>query len=448
VQSSLIIFTRYPEPGKVKTRLVPALGEEGASDLHRRMAELTINTARQVDLPGLHIQIYYDGGDPELMKDWLGEDIDLIPQGNGDLGERMGRAFENTFSGGMQKALIIGTDSPSITHQLLRLALFKLENSDMVLGPAADGGYYLIGIRKQAAAKALPGIMNGIPWGTGEVFDQTLKNAQEFGLNVLQTEMLGDIDRPEDLHLWKEASDSESSPLISVIIPTINEEDNLPALAENLSTEKRLETIVADGGSSDGTVQMARLLTSNVINSEKGRWIQMNAGAVAAKGEIFLFLHADTRLPRGFSDYIRHAIADQDTVAGAFRFATDLDTATMKLIEWAANMRASRLGIIYSDQALFIRADCFRELGGFPDQPVMEDYELTRRVRARGKTVLLPLKAVSSSRKWKAVGIWKLTAIHYTVTGAYLMGVSPERLAGWYRRLIKNSAKGEGRRAL
>ena len=445
MQSSLIIFTRYPEPGKVKTRLVPALGEKGASDLHRRMAEFTINTAGQVNLPGLRIKTFYDGGDLELMKGWLGADIDLFPQGNGDLGVRMGRAFENAFSGGMQKVLIIGTDSPSITHQLLRLALFKLETSDMVLGPAVDGGYYLIGIRKQAAPKALPGIMNDIPWGTGGVFDQTLKKAQELGLNVYQTEMLGDIDRPEDLPLWQEASESEGSPLISVVVPTINEEDNLPALAENLVTEKRLETIVVDGGSSDGTVRVARLLSSNVVISEKGRWVQMNAGAQAASGEILLFLHADTRLPRGFSEHIRQALADPDVVAGAFRFATDLDSASMKLIEWVANKRASRLGIIYSDQALFIRADLFRELRGFPDQPVMEDYELTRRIRTRGKTVLLSHKAVSSARKWKAVGIWKLTAIHYAITGAYLMGFSPERLAGWYRRLIKNSAKGEGR---
>ncbi len=448
MQSSLIIFTRYPEPGKVKTRLVPALGEEGASDLHRRMAELTINTAGQVDLPGLSLQIHYDGGDSELMKGWLGAGIDLFPQGDGDLGDRMGRAFENAFSGGMQKTLIIGTDSPSITHQLLRLALFNLETSDMVLGPAVDGGYYLIGIRKQAAAQALPGIMSGIPWGTGEVFDRTLNKAQELGLKVYQTELLGDVDRPEDLPLWQEASDSENSTLISVVVPTINEEDNLPALAENLATERRLETIVADGGSSDDTVRVARLLSSKVVNSRKGRWIQMNSGAQAASGETLLFLHADTRLPRGFSGYIRRALADPDTVAGAFRFATDLDTASMKLIEWAANMRASRLGIIYSDQALFIRADLFRELGGFPDQPVMEDYELTRRIRTRGKTVLLSHKAVSSARKWKAVGIWKLTMIHYAITGAYLMGVSPERLAGWYRRLIKNSAKGVGRRAL
>lgn len=437
MRSSLIIFTRYPEPGKVKTRLVPALGEEGASDLHRRMAELTINIARQVDLPELRIQVHYDGGDPELMKGWLSADVDLRSQGEGDLGERMRRAFETAFSDGMQKALIIGTDSPFITHQLLRLALFKLKTSDMALGPAVDGGYYLIGIRKQAAAQALPGIVSGIPWGTGEVFGRTLRKAQELGLNVYQTEMLCDIDRPEDLPLWKEASDSENSTLISVVIPTVNEEDNLLALAENLATEKRLETIVADGGSSDGTVRVARLLTSNVVSSRKGRWIQMNAGADAASGEILLFLHADTRLPPGFSEHIRQALADPDTVAGAFRFATDLDTVSMKLIEWAANMRASRLGIIYSDQAFFISSDLFRELRGFPDQPVMEDYELTRRVRDRGKTVLLPYKAVSSARKWKAVGIWRLTAIHYAITGAYLMGVSPERLAGWYSKLIK-----------
>jgi len=443
VRSRIIIFTRYPEPGKVKTRLVPALGEPGACDLHRRMAERTLKTARQLDPPGLRIQVRYDGGGPELMKSWLGADVGLFSQGEGDLGERMGRAFENAFSDGIQKALIIGTDSPSITPQLLRLALFHLETSDVVLGPAADGGYYLIGMGKQAAPQALPGLMNGIPWGTGEVLRRTLEKAHELGLKVSRTEMLGDIDRPEDLGLWQEAIRSEDSETISVIVPAINEENNIVILAENLACEQKIEIIVADGGSSDGTAVVAGILASKVVISKRGRWVQMNTGAEAASGEVLLFLHADTRLPPGFSGYIRQALDDPDAVAGAFRFATDLDTVSMKLIEWAANMRASRLGIIYSDQALFIRSCLFRELGGFPDQPIMEDYEFTRRVRARGKTVLLPYKAVSSARRWETVGTWKLTVIHYIITGAYLLGVSSERVAGWYGRLIRKEERGK-----
>lgn len=433
VSSKLIIFTRFPEPGSTKTRLIPVMGPEAAADLQRSMTEHILRTADLLDLPGPCRQVRFEGGSCESMEAWLGDGLEYVRQGEGDLGERMARAFSDAFSGSADRAVIIGTDSPSITPQLLRLALFRLLKCDLVLGPAEDGGYYLVGLERKTCHRALPQVMEDISWGTGDVFSQTMEKARMLGLKTAVLPVLGDVDRPEDVHLWHEASSSAREPFVSVIVPTLNEGGNLPSLAESIATEQNVELVVCDGKSADETFETALALASRVVSADRGRWSQMNVGARAAAGRFLLFLHADTRLPRGFADRVRDAMSDPAAAAGAFRFATDLGTPPMRFVEWAANMRSRCFGIIFSDQAQFVRADLFHDLGGFPAQPIMEDYELVRRLRKRGKVVLLKETAVTSSRKYRQTGVLKLTFVHQVITWGYLLGVSPEKLAEWYR---------------
>ncbi|MGK7922435.1 MAG: TIGR04282 family arsenosugar biosynthesis glycosyltransferase [Trichodesmium sp.] len=191
----LIIFTRYPEPGKTKTRLIPALGAEGAANLQRQMTEKTITIAQKLfNLMLLSVEVRFAGGNLELMKNWLGADLKYQEQGTGDLGERIIRAFQSSFNQEMNYVVIIGIDCPSLTSEIILEAFTKITNFDLVIGPATDGGYYLIGLKK-----IIPELFQGINWGTSEVLSQTVAIAQNLNLAIEYLPPLSDIDRPEDL---------------------------------------------------------------------------------------------------------------------------------------------------------------------------------------------------------------------------------------------------------
>lgn len=194
-RNKLIVFTRYPEPGKTKTRLIPVLGAIGAANLHRLMAQKTIARALSLQNSGrLSVEILYIGGNQQQMQDWLGTELCYQNQIDGDLGEKMTAAFENSFDSGIDKVAIIGTDCPALTAEIIAQAFDQLERYDVVFGPAQDGGYYLIGLRRSH-----PELFSGINWGTDEVLASTRAIAQNLGLNIANLPTLADIDRPEDL---------------------------------------------------------------------------------------------------------------------------------------------------------------------------------------------------------------------------------------------------------
>ena len=195
ISEKLIVFTRYPEPGKAKTRLIPVLGKTGAANLHRLMAQKAIARALSLQQSGrLSVEIHWTGGSQQLMREWLGTDIMYQNQIEGDLGAKMIAAFQNSFNSGVDKTAIIGTDCPNLTTEIMAQAFDKLSQHDLVLGPAKDGGYYLIGL-----CRAIPELFGGINWGTSEVFAATRAIAQNLDLNIAYLPTLADIDLPEDL---------------------------------------------------------------------------------------------------------------------------------------------------------------------------------------------------------------------------------------------------------
>ncbi len=428
----LILFTRYPQPGKAKTRLIPALGAAGAADLHRQMVEQTLAEIKQLqELVQLSVEIWFaateDSAETQRqMQDWLG-DWDYSPQSNGDLGQQLIAANQTAFNSGMQQVITIGSDCPGLKAGLMQQAFGLLNQHDLVLGPAQDGGYYLIGLRRH-----LPELFCNITWSSERVLQQTVEIASGLGLSVAYLETLADVDRPEDLAVWE--ANRTLTPSLSVIIPVLNEANIIERMIESLqvSSTEITEIIVVDGGSSDQTVALAKALGVRVIAAELGRAAQMNAGAAAATGEILLFLHADSRLPDQFAVAVQAALAQPQAVAGAFELQIDAPEASLRWIERGVNWRSRWLQLPYGDQAIFLKATTFRQLGGFAALPIMEDFELMQRLRKLGKVVIVPAAVITSARRWQKLGILKTTVINQLVILAYFLGVSPEQLGRWY----------------
>ncbi len=201
-RESIILFTRFPEPGKVKTRLIDTLGAQGAADLHKSMTEQTLQRIRPVlTQRQTQLLIYYSGNSQSAMLSWLGSDSTVCRQQGTDLGERMEHAFAQVFSQGIQQAVLIGTDCPGLTGKIISSGLETLKKHSLVLGPAVDGGYYLIGLCRPDKT-TLPGpsiLFNTIDWGSEHVLQQTVTRARNTGLSYALLPKLHDIDRPEDL---------------------------------------------------------------------------------------------------------------------------------------------------------------------------------------------------------------------------------------------------------
>jgi rSAM/selenodomain-associated transferase 1 len=199
----LIVFTRYPVPGQTKTRLIPRLGAVGAANFQRQLTEhmLTVIQDFMTDCQArdqpLDVEVRFTGGDRPAMAAWLGDRWCYRNQGEGDLGNRLHRTFSEAITAGYSRILAIGIDCPGITTNGLYQAVTWLQDRDLVLGPALDGGYYLIGMRH-----FYPELFQGIAWSTDQVLAQTLAIAHDLNLAIATLEPLADIDRPEDLTVW------------------------------------------------------------------------------------------------------------------------------------------------------------------------------------------------------------------------------------------------------
>jgi rSAM/selenodomain-associated transferase 1 len=194
-EEAIFLFLRYPEPGQAKTRLIPELGAERAAEVYRKMAEQVAQVVRDFDRPGLAKIAYFDPPEKAReIKEWLGNDFHLVPQPDGDLGRRLEDAFVGGFRKGARRIVALGTDCVEITDEILSEAFEALYLSDAAIGPALDGGYYLMGLNRPCHS-----VFRGIPWSTDRTLRETLARLRGCGLNVRLLPPLMDIDSPEDL---------------------------------------------------------------------------------------------------------------------------------------------------------------------------------------------------------------------------------------------------------
>ena len=415
------------------------------------MTEHTLRQAEQlIQLEPIALEIWFAGSsaaeaaDRTQMQQWLGTKWSYQAQSAGDLGDRMACAFQTVFAKGVERVVMIGSDCPQLDPDRLSQAFRSLQTHDLVLGEATDGGYYLIGLRQFVVD-----LFIGIDWSTERVLAQTLEIAHQKALSIVVLEPLTDIDRPEDLPIWEACREQAqlqrlaqasapqvAAPRLSVIIPVLNEAEAIEALLPTV-LQDGIEVIVVDGGSQDGTVARAagaKARGAKVITSQAGRAKQMNAGAAIATADTLLFLHADTCLPANFASWVEQTLAQPGTIAGAFELSIEGSQPGLRWVEWGVKWRSRLLQMPYGDQALFLKADTFKALGGFAELPIMEDFELVQRLRSLGKVAIAPRAVFTSGRRWQKLGVLQTTLINQIVIAAYFLGVSPTAIGRWYRQ--------------
>ncbi len=432
----IIIFTRYPEPGNVKTRLIPSIGAQAAAKWHEKMTEYTLKQALRTGYP---VQIHYTGGDACKMQAWLGHEHSYVAQTEGDLGQRMHDAFAGAFASnvsGKKKVLLLGSDCPDNRRDNLQKAIALLENSHCVLGPSTDGGYYMLGLTHMQSA-----LFEDIAWGSHIVLEQTLAKAKNYAL----LPALSDVDHAADIPAK-----------ISVIIPTYNEEERIATAVESAAQGFNVEIIVADAASTDNTsvrTEQAGGRFHPCPVHEQGRARQMNGAAHIAHGEIIMFIHADCILPTDFDLHVRKAMQDPRTILGYFSFALEESFFGKSLLVWGTNVRAKTFQRPYGDQGFFLRKETFDELNGFAPVPILEDVFFIKAVKKLAKQrnqILrcLPYPLLTSARRWIKHGFLKTTTFNQLILLAAKCGMDLQKLqriyksGSFFKKLCKSKSRG------
>jgi glycosyltransferase involved in cell wall biosynthesis len=243
---------------------------------------------------------------------------------------------------------------------------------------------------------------------------------------------------------------------VAVVVPALNEEAAL-RLTLPAALAVADELVVSDGGSADGTIEVARRLGARVVSGPAGRGGQLNRGAAATSAEILLFLHADTTLPGGALEAIRQAVAGRpatrgeavagrpatargETAAGAalggaFLVRFDAESPLLRLGAWLINLRTRLTRLPLGDQAHFVTREAFEQLGGYRDWPILEDLDFAWRLRRRGRLAILGLRVTTGARRFVELGVLRTVATNWLIWSLFLLGVSPRRLARLYSQI-------------
>jgi len=222
---------------------------------------------------------------------------------------------------------------------------------------------------------------------------------------------------------------------ISIIIPVLNEASNLSRVLPCLAFRPEVEIVVVDGGSQDGSADVAGRYNAKVIHTTPGRAQQMNLGAANAEGKILLFLHADTGLPEQFQILVEQTLTRPGVIAGAFDLKINGRQWGLRWVEWGVYWRSRLCQLPYGDQAIFLTVETFHTLGGFPDLPIMEDFVFVQHLKKLGQVAMAPASVLTSGRRWQRHGVLKTTLVNQIIILGYVLKVPTQTLARWYKRL-------------
>lgn len=417
---TVILFLKAPRPGFVKTRLAAEVGAPAATAIYRQLAQ---EQRRRIPAKW-RAEVHFAPADAEPeMRVWLGGRGVFRPQVDGDLGARLSAGFAAAFQAGGAPVIAIGGDCPALDAACLEEARRTLREADVVLGPADDGGYYLIGLNRPT-----PELFAGIPWSTPQALEATVARAARAGLRVRLLGTKLDID---DAASWKKYLRSTGSD-VTVIIPTLNEAARIERTVQ--TTRAALpgaRVIVVDGGSTDATPLLASAAGAELVPSGRGRGIQLGTGAALATSGWLLFLHADTTLPESAARVIADFVARPERQVATFRLRFDQAGWFLRACCWCT--RFDSVFTCFGDQGILIRREFYTALGGFPPRPLFEDVALLQRARGQARVWSLPAAVTTSARRFEARGPLRQQWLNARLLFRYLAGTRPEILAQIYR---------------
>jgi rSAM/selenodomain-associated transferase 1 len=431
---SLLVCLKYPAAGRVKTRLAKSVGHERAAGLYRQWIGQVFE--RVQPLRGdTFIVGFFTGAPAEAFDEWRDSADDWWPQPDGDLGTRLAAGFERAHARN-GPVVAIGTDCLEIDATLVRDALSRLERHDAVFGPSPDGGYYLVG-----TSRHLPKFFDGVPWSCTDTLSTHMSLCDQRGMSTTLLPQRRDIDTVDD---WQASiSQAVTTRLrVAVVVPTLNEAtvlaDTLESVRSQVGGDARL--IVADGGSTDATLDVATSFGAEILHAPRqGRGCQIAAAVSSLHDDVVLVLHADTRLSSDAIARIRRQLANcPDCPGGCLGHRFGSPRVAYRWVEAVDALRA-RFGRSYGDQGQFFRPALLARAGGFPDQSIMEDVELSRRLRMFGRPAYLNCPVLASPRSLERLGLWQSVAVNFLLRTAYRVGGAAA--CDWLYRLYYRRAE-------
>jgi uncharacterized protein len=424
----IVVYAKAPIPGRVNTRLIPRVGPDGAAQLHEAFAADTLAMASSLS------EVF----DVELHSDVPTDAWSFAGrrhlQSPGDLGTRMHTTLSDALAAGRPFVLILGSDSPTLPPQFI-LEFLRFD-ADVVLGPTRDGGYYAIGCRTVD-----PQMFAGVTWSSAATRTGTKDALGRCGLSVAEGQEWFDIDEPQDLELLMgegakghtfEALTQLGFPWLSIVIPTLNEASTIQRSLEAVARlGPKVEAIVVDGESEDGTARIAGECGVTVLRTPRGRGQQLRLGAEHARGEVLWFLHADSIPPPDAPDRIRKALEAAEVIGGNFDLVFDGGSPAARKLTWIyPHLR--KLGLCYGDSGIFVRRKVYAAVGGFRCYPIFEDLDLIKRIRRHGRFVHLDSQIMTSSRRFEQRNFALVFAKWTAMQVLYWAGVHPAVLGRWY----------------
>ena len=458
-KQALILFTRLPIAGKTKTRLIPYLGKKGARDIHLALlqdfAKLYRNFHRREKEVKLFLffssatanEVVEGAFDPGIKKDIaemkmlrnLFPDAEFVPQEGEDIFLKMKNAFLYTFQEGYSFSYLVGADIPFLSEDSFCKVFSAGRSGKNVLGESLDGGYYGIGLQSRVKSSELDKIFslakkteadkaNSEQNSTGksesaetekqevDIFEYTKTALYATRFPLLLLKKRRDIDDREDIAAYRQLIPYNKAlqdsfigreilrqAKISIIIPCYKEGDTLSKMEEELRPyKKQAEILFADGGENHFSGEY------KVVSCPKGRAKQMNTAAKVASGDILFFLHCDSILPKGFLEEIREALRKTPVACFGIRFSPS--TPLMTICSFISNHRVYDRKVMFGDQGIFLGRELFFQMGGFPDLPLMEDYQFSLNLKSRGIPMgLCKKRLITSERRFSGSFFHKLS---------------------------------------